>query len=172
VSCSPTFKWFVGLLLPLTFIWKLAGGPGDPGETSSAVAQFLRQLHFEDVRIERGSLGDMWVVHAHRGECRLFVVELVSSNGWSRDLIQTLTDPSAELFIVSGGSVHDYSSTWLDAMDEIYLKTLRRIGFARAASSFAVVAAPMCAARQLPWNELSTDRRASRGTSSVGAGVT
>jgi len=153
VSFSPTFKWFVGLLLPLTFMWKLAGGPGDPSETSAAVAQFLRQLDFEGVSTEGGTLGHMWVVRAHRGECRLSIVELISSKGWTRDLIRTFTDPSDELFIVSGGSVYDYSSNWLDVINDIYLKTLRRIGFSRAASGFAVVAAPICAARQLPWNE-------------------
>jgi hypothetical protein len=154
VSCSPTFKWFVGLLLPLTFVWKLAGGPGDPNETSTAVGQFLRRLDFEDIRTEGGTTGDMWVVHAHRGECRLSIVDLVSSKGWPRDLIKTFADPSEELFIVSRGVVYDYRSTWLDIIGDVYFKTLRRIGFTRATSGFAVVAAPMCAARQLPWNEL------------------
>jgi hypothetical protein len=57
------------------------------------------------------------------------------------------------LFIVSHGLIHDYSSTWLDIIGDIYFKTLRRIGLAHAASGFAVAATPMCAARLLPWNE-------------------
>ncbi len=134
-------------------MWKLAGGPGNPNEPSAAAAQFLRQHDFEDVRTEGMAAGDMWIVRARRGECRLSVVELVSSTGWTRDLIRTVAGPSDELFIVSRGLVRDYSSTWLDVVGDIYLKTLRRIGLAHAASGFAVVATPLCAARLLPWNE-------------------
>jgi hypothetical protein len=146
-------------------VWKLADAPGDLNETWTSVGQFLRQLDFEDVRTEGGLMGGTWVVHAHKGECRLSVVELVSSKGWPRDLIKTYADPSEELFIVSRGVVYDYRSTWLDIIGELYFKTLRRIGFTRATSGFAVVAAPKCAARQLPWNELRPHLVGDRGTS-------
>lgn len=153
MSYSPAFKWFVGLLLPLTFAWKLAAGPGDPNETSVALAQFLSQRNFEDVKTEEVMDG-MWAVRAHRGECNLFVVEFASSKGWTRDLMRTLINASDQLFIVSRGSVHDFNSTWLTVSDELYVRVLRKIGLARTTPVLGVAASPTCAAGQLPWNEI------------------
>jgi hypothetical protein len=138
----------------LTFAWKLAVGPGDPNEYATALAQFLRQSDFGDIKTERIMTDDIWMVHAHKGECDLFVFELVSSNGFTKDLIRTFTGSSDEVFIVSRGSVHDYDSTWLAVTDEIYARILRKIGFARAARVLGVAAKPTCDARRLPWNKL------------------
>ncbi len=143
----------MGLLLPLTLAWKLAVGPGDQNEYAKALAQFLRQRAFDAVKMEP-VMDDMWVVRAHKGECDLFAVELVSSKGWTRDLIRTFAGSSDDVFIVSRGSVYDYDSTWLAVTDEIYSRVLRKIGLVRAAPVLGVAATPKCAARRLPWNEL------------------
>jgi hypothetical protein len=116
------------------------------------VTQFLRQLNFEDVEVEK-VMGDMWIVRARRGECHVSVVEL-STRGWTQELIKAFTEPSDDLFVVSGGSVYEDNATWLTAVHDIYIKILRRAGFARTSSGFRVAAAPTCAARQLPWKEL------------------
>jgi hypothetical protein len=152
VSYSPAFKWFIGLLLPLTFAWKLAAGAGDPNEIPKMIAQFLKYRAFEDVRTEEVMDG-MWAVQARRGDCRLFVVE-VSSKGWTRDVIRTFADASDQLFVVVLGSVHAYDSTWLTVTNDIYVRVLRKIGLARLAPILGVAASPMCAAEQLPWHEL------------------
>lgn len=80
MSCSPAFKWFVGLLLPLTLAWKLAAISEDPSEVPHAIARFLTQRAFDDVKTQdvMGS-SSMWVV-ARTADCRLFVFE-VTSNG-------------------------------------------------------------------------------------------
>jgi hypothetical protein len=153
VSYSPAFKWFVGLLLPLTFAWKLAAGPGDPNETSAALAQFLIQHDFQNVKTEE-MMDGMWAIRAHKGECRLFVVEAGAGKGWTRDLIGVFTDPSDQLFIVSHGSVYDYDSTWLTDTHDTYFAVLRKIGLARPAPVLGVAASPTCAGKRLPWNEL------------------
>jgi hypothetical protein len=126
---------------------------GYSDDTSTAIAQFLFQRGFEDVKTEDVMAG-MRVVRAHKGECHLFVVELATSKGWTQDLIRTLTDASDELFIVSRGFVYDYDSTWLAVSDDIYFRTLRKIGLARAAAVLGVAATPICVARRLPWNRL------------------
>jgi hypothetical protein len=153
VSYSPAFKWFVGLLLPLTFAWKLAAGPADPSETSRALAQFLSHRDFEEVKTEE-MMDGMWAIRARKGECRLFVVEAGSRKGWTRDLIRIFTDTSDQLFTISNGSVYDYNSTWLTDTHDIYFRVLRKIGLARAAPVLSVAASPTCAAERLPWNEL------------------
>ena len=105
MSYSPAFRWFIGLLLPLTFAWKLVAGPGDPNQIPNTIAQFLRHQEFDAVRTEEVMDG-MWAVRAHRGDCRLFVIE-VSSKGWTRDLTRTFVDASDKLFIVAHGSVYE-----------------------------------------------------------------
>jgi hypothetical protein len=152
VSCSPAFKWFVGLLLPLTLVWKLAAGPDDPREVPKTIAQLLRQREFENVKTEE-VMGGMWVVRAYRGECRLFVVEL-SSKGWTRELIRTFAESSDRLFIVLQGSVYEYDSTWRTAANDVYFRVLRKLGLARPTPILGVAASPICAVERLPWNEL------------------
>ena len=152
MSYSPAFKCFVGLLLPLTFAWKLAAGPDDPNEFPKTIAQFLKFREFEEVKTEE-VMGGMWAVRAHRGDCRLFVVE-VSSKGWTRELIRTFAQASDRLFIVFHGSIYEYDPTWLTVANDIYLRALRKLGLARSTLIVGVAAAPSCAAERLPWNEL------------------
>ena len=152
MSYSPAFKWFIGLLLPLTLAWKLAAGPDDPNESPKTIAQFLRLREFEEVTTEE-VMGGMWVVRAHRGECRLLVVE-VSSKGWTRELIGTFAKASDRLFIVFRGSVYEYVSTWRTVTNDIYARVLRKLGLARTTLMVGVAASPICAAERLPWNEL------------------
>ncbi len=154
MSYSPAFKWFVGLLLPVTFAWKLSVGPGDANGTYAALSQFLHDRGFNDVKTEE-MMDGMWAVRARKGECRLFVVEVDSGKGWTRNLMRTLTDASDELFIVFRGSAHDYDSTWSTVTDDIYFRILRRIGLARTAPVLGVAASPTCAARRLPWDKFS-----------------
>ena len=152
MSYSPAFKWSIGLLLPLTLAWKLAAGPDDPNESPKTIAQFLRLREFEEVTTEE-VMGGMWVVRAHRGECRLLVVE-VSSKGWTRELIGTFAKASDRLFIVFRGSVYEYDLNWLTVTNDIYARALRKLGLARATLMVGVAASPICAAERLPWNEL------------------
>ena len=152
MSSSPAFKWFIALLVPLTFAWKLAAGPGDPNEISETITQFLRHHEFDDVRTEEAMAG-MWVVRGRRGECRLFVVE-GSSRGWTRDVMRSLANASDRLFFLSHGSIYEYDSTWLTITSDIYVRTLRKIGLVRSVPILGVAASPICAAERLPWKEL------------------
>jgi len=152
VSYSPAFKWFIGLLLPLTFAWKLAAGPGDPNEILQTIKQFLKHQEFETVEIEE-VLNGLWAVHARRGGCRMLVVE-VSSKGWTKELARTFADESDQLFTVVRGAVYEYNSTWLAITNDLYLRVLRKGRLARPAPILGVAASPQCDAERLPWNEL------------------
>jgi hypothetical protein len=152
VSYSPAFKWFIGVLLPLTFAWKLAADTGDPNEILKAVAEFLRHQEFEAAETEE-VIDGMWAVRARRGDCRLFVVE-ISGKGWTKELTRLFADTSDQLFIVVQGSAHEKDSTWLAIANDIYVRALRKIRLARPAPILGVAASPICAAERLPWNEL------------------
>ena len=153
MNCSPAFKWFIALLLPFTFTWKLAVGPEDSNEPPRTIAQFLSQREFEDVKTEQVMDGNMWMVRARKGECRLFVVE-VWSNVWTRKLMRTFAEAPDKLFIVFHGSVYENNPSWMTATKVIYYRALRKLGLTRSALIVGVAASPNCSAERLPWNEL------------------
>ncbi len=149
---SPAFKWTVGLLLPLTFAWKLAVGADNPNEFTDRIVDFLAQRGFESVTSEEVVDG-LPLVRATKGECRIAVVER-SGNGWTRQLMRSHGNASDRNFIIFRGRIYDDEPTLLTAANDIYFRTLRRLGWGRAALVLGVIASPACDVGRLAWIEL------------------
>jgi len=152
VNFSPAFKWLIGLLLPLTLLVKFAAGADDADEFTVRIANFLAQRGFQDVKVEEVTSG-LEMVRAESGECHLIVVD-VSGKGWTRELIRNLGAKDDRVFYVFRGSVYEHAPTWLTATNDLYVRSLRKIGLARAALVIGVSASPSCSADQLPWKEV------------------
>ena len=98
VNYSPGFRWLVGLLLPLTLLFKFTVGAEAPGEFNARIANFLAERGFKSVTIEEVTSG-IQLVRANSGECRLFVVD-VSGKGWTKELIRSLSGTDDRIFTV------------------------------------------------------------------------
>jgi hypothetical protein len=152
VNSSPALKWFVLLLLPLTLAWKLTVRPVDATEPKDRVAEFLirHQFRIAETKIMIG----MPVAVATTPECRM-LVGVPSSYGSHRDSVRGLAGATDQAFFVFRGGLYDEQPVWATAFYRLWSKFLREIGVARDITPvFAVIAAPGCDARQLPWNEL------------------
>ncbi len=154
-------KWLVALLLPLTLGWKLAVRPVDPGELARdekaaqlRVAEFLIRQHFLVNIAERVEEGQP-SIRASAGACRLLIAKSPAM-GWDRDLIRRNATEGDRVFVVFRGRVYAQQPTWLTVSHHLWARFRRELGFkAQAAPVLAVIAASICDAERLSWNELA-----------------
>jgi hypothetical protein len=145
------------LLLPLTLGWKVfvhSNDSSDPNETSEAkVAGFLVSHQFSLVGMEKMT-GEMPVVRATAGACRMLVA-LASPRGWHRDMLRTLAEPSDRTFVVFRGSVYSEQPMFLTITYFLWSKFLSQLGLkVNARPVLAVIATKDCDAERLPWRDL------------------
>jgi hypothetical protein len=152
VNYSPAFKWLIALLLPLTLFLKLAVGADHPDEFTVRIAHFLAERGFEKLTIEEVMSG-LQMVRAENGKCRMSVVDM-SGKGWTRQLLDNLRDKDDRVFFVFRGAIYERAPTWLTATNDLYFRTLQKLGLARAALLIGVTASPVCNADQLPWRKV------------------
>lgn len=153
MSFSPAFKWFLALLVPLTFGWKLIGGDHTSYDTKDNIVQFLSRHKFD---ITEQIVAGLPVIDATAGLCRLIVVE-ASPDGWTRDIIRHIVRTTERQFIVFRGNIYMEQPTWLTITDHWWSRSLRKLGLAkRDEPVIAVSASASCDVERLPWVELSS----------------
>jgi hypothetical protein len=162
VSCSRALKWFIVLLLPLTFGWRLAvnsyiksAQSNEPQERviEEKVVRFLARNHFNVVGAEEVVFG-LQLLRVTAGLCRMRVA-LSSSRGWHRDSVRNLIMPGDQAFIVFAGRIYQEQPMWLTVSDFLWSRFLFELGLSPSATPVInVIATPDCEAERLPWNEL------------------
>ena len=149
----PTLKWFVILLLPVTFSWKLAVGPNEPYNPKQEIELFLRAQKFDYVEL-RQQFNSMPVIRATVGACRMFVLR-VTPFGTERDLTHTIAAKTDRVFLVFQGQVHADQSSWRIGVEALWSKALYRLRLSHHESAvIAIAAKPVCKAERFPWGEL------------------
>ena len=90
MNSSPTFKWLVTVLVPLSLGWKLIGGETTSSETKiDIIIDFLSHQGFEVTRKNWGDYAFIDATTPATGACRMIVVE-VSPDGWTRDVVRQI----------------------------------------------------------------------------------
>ena len=110
MNYSPAFKWFVIVLIPLTFGWKLVDERQTAHESKINIAEFLSRHKFD---ITKRIVADIPVIDAIAGTCRMSVVE-ASPDGWMRDFINNILGATEHQFTVFRGNIYPEQPTWLD----------------------------------------------------------
>lgn len=155
MNSSPTFKWLITVLVPLTLGWKLIVGGTTSPESKIDIVDFLSRQGFEVTRKTWGDYSFIDATTAATGACRMIVFE-VSPDGWTRDIARQIFGATQRQFFVFRGSTYTEQPTWLTFSDHLWSGSLRRLGFARRdAPVIAVSATGPCGPEQLPWDELS-----------------
>jgi hypothetical protein len=145
------------VLLPLTLGWKLAvysyNADVPKQKAEEKAAGFLRRHQFNVIGSEELT-GEMPVVHAATGTCRLLIA-IVSPRGWHRDMLNNLAKPSDRTFFVFAGRAYSEQPKFWTILDFLWAKFLSQLGLkVYATPVFAVIATTTCNAERLPWNEL------------------
>ena len=157
VSCSPGFKWFVLLLLPLTLGWKLAVYPDESSKenaTQRKIAEFLVRQHFTVAVASESTVTGQPMIRATAPACRLLVAES-PVEGWGREVARLDATAADAVFVVYGGRIYAEQPTWLTVSDILWSKFPRALGLkAQARPILTVVATRSCEAERLPWAEL------------------
>jgi hypothetical protein len=155
VNSSPTFKWLVIVLVPLTLGWKLIEGGTASPESKIEIIDFLSRQGFEVTERTWDDYSFIDATTTTTGACRMFVFE-ASPDGSARDIVRQIFGATQRQFFVFRGSIYTKQPTWLTMSDHLWSRTLRRLGFARRdAPVIAVSATGPCGPEQLPWDELS-----------------
>ena len=153
VNYSPAFKWFIALLLPLTFVWKLTAAPDVSVELKDRLVEFLVHHQFDVVVLDEW-MDMMPVIRATAGTCSMLVME-VSPDGWQRDLVRDRTQATERVLFIFRGKVYPDQPTWLTAAAGLWSRQLQRLGLRQYVTPvIAVIASELCDAEALPWNEL------------------
>ena len=160
MSCSPTFKWIVPLLLVLTLGWKWAASSqvfvsteADEQVAAAKVAGFLARNYFNVVGPENVMFG-LQLIHATAGACDMRVA-ISSSRGWHRDLIRNFAKPTDRTFVVFGGTIYPRQPIWRTVPDFLWSRFLGKLGVnIHPRPVITVLAGPDCDAMRLAWSEL------------------
>jgi hypothetical protein len=153
VTCSPAFRWTVGLLIPLTLAWKISVGADNPDEFTNRIVPFITHRGFAVTTEEAMGVSAMQLIRAENGECRMIFVDRLGT-GWTRELMGSNAEATDRNFIVFRGQIYEGNPTWLMAIAVVYFRTLRRLGLGRSALVVGVAASPACDPERLAWNEL------------------
>jgi hypothetical protein len=141
------------LLIPVTLAWKLTVAPENVAELQARLVKFLSDQHLE-VQADAQTMGEMPLLHATAGACHLLVAK-VSAVGSNRDVIRGLAAPGDQVFTVFRGVTYPEQPTTRTVLTYLWSKVLSELGFMRhIIPVFAVVASPLCNAKQLPWEQL------------------
>ena len=137
MNYSPAVKWFVIVLIPLTFGWKLVDERQTAHESKIDIAEFLSRHKFD---ITKRIVADIPVIDAIAGTCRMSVVE-ASPDGWMRDFINNILGATEHQFTVFRGNIYPEQPTWLTFTDHWWSKSLRKLGLARREAPVIAVSA-------------------------------
>ena len=161
VKSSRALKWLiVVMLLSLTLGWKVtarwtAGEQPTERNMQVAIAEFLVRQHFSVSLSERAEEGKPAIV-AKSGPCRMLITKSPSL-GWDRDLIRRYADAEDQVFVVFRGRIYSDQPTFRTALDALWSRFLRELGFRMWPSPvLAVVARRDCGADRLPWDKFDT----------------
>lgn len=150
------------MLLSLTLAWKVvarATPDEQPTERSIQVrlAEFLVRQHFNVSILERAEEGKP-AITASSGSCRILVIKSPAL-GWDRDLVRRYANVEDQVFVVFQGRIYSDQPTFRTALDALWSRFLRELGFRTWPSPvFAVVARMGCEADRLPWDKLDPAR--------------
>jgi hypothetical protein len=150
---TPALKWLLIFLIPLTFTWKLVAVDQAVHEMHGDITQFLAIRDF-DVTAQ-APVDGVSVVRATKGDCDMILAKTFP-NELTRYAMRYLAAKKDEHFVVLGGNIYDDQQTWLIITRDLWNRFLRKLGLSQSrAPLFMVAATHSCAARQLPWAELS-----------------
>jgi hypothetical protein len=161
VKSSRALRYLVLLvLLSLTLGWKVVArttpneGPTDRN-IQARIAEFLVGQHFSVSMLERAEEGKP-AVAANSGSCRILVIKSPAL-GWDRDLIRRYAEAGDHVFVVFRGRIYSDQPTFRTALDALWSRFLRELGFRMWPSpALAVVARMGCEADRLPWDKFDT----------------
>lgn len=158
VKSSRALNWLiVVMLLSLTLGWKVtarwtAGEQPTERNMQVAIAEFLVRQHFSvslSQQVEEGKPA----ILANSGQCRMLIAKSPAL-GWDRDLIRRYADAEDQVFVVFRGRIYSYQPTFRTALDALWSRFLRELGFRMWPSPvLAVVARMGCEADRLPWDK-------------------
>jgi len=150
------------MLLSLTLGWKVttrwaAGEQPTERNMQEAIAEFLVRQHFSVSLSERVEEGKPAIV-ANSGPCRMLIAKSPAL-GWDRDLIRRYADAEDQVFVVFRGRIYSDQPTFRTALDALWSRFLRELGFRMWPSPvLAVVARMGCEADRLPWDKFDPAR--------------
>lgn len=158
MNCSPVFKWFVVLLLPLTLIGKLAAGYERPVGLKDDLIAFLVRQQFE-VHVLDDNMPNVFedgipIIRATSNHCKMEIAE-VSPDGWHDDLMRARASAADHVFTVFRGTVYLDQPRWLTAAYALLSKPLQKLKLlSHSPPVIRVIAQGPCRAELLPWHEL------------------
>jgi hypothetical protein len=169
VKFSPVLSSSVLVLLVLTLGWKLAVRPDSSNELEKKeidrqrkIADFLVRQHFTTVVPEK-TTSELLMIRATAGACRILVIK-TSFDGSDGERISRYASARDTVFVVFGGRIYAEQPTFLSVSDELWARFQRQLGLkAEATPVLVVIATKGCEAGQLPWHQLSDQKRASAG---------
>jgi hypothetical protein len=163
VKSSRGLKYLIILLfLSLTLAWKViarATPHEQPTDRNiqARLAEFLTRQHFSVSMMERAEEGKP-AITASSGSCRMIVMRSPAL-GWDRDLVRRYADAEDQVFVVFRGQVYSDQPTFQTAVDALWSRFQRELGFTAWPSPvLGVVARTICAADRLPWDKFDPSR--------------
>jgi hypothetical protein len=163
VKSSRGIKYLIILLfLSLTLAWKVIAR-ATPHEQPTdrniqdRVAEFLIRQHFSVSMMERAEEGKP-AITANSGSCRMIVMRSPAL-GWDRDLVRRYADAEDQVFVVFRGRIYSDQPTFQTAVDALWSRFQRELGFTVWPSPvLGVVARTSCGADRLPWERFDPSR--------------
>jgi hypothetical protein len=163
VKSSRGIKYLIILLfLSLTLAWKVIAR-ATPHERPTdrniqvRLAEFLIRQHFSVSMMERAEEGKP-AITANSGSCRMIVMRSPAL-GWDRDLVRRYADAEDQVFVVFRGRIYSDQPTFQTAVDALWSRFQRELGFTVWPSPvLGVVARTSCGADRLPWERFDPSR--------------
>jgi hypothetical protein len=163
VKSSRGIKYLIILLfLSLTLAWKVIAR-ATPHEQPTdrniqdRVAEFLIRQHFSVAMMERAEEGKP-AITANSGSCRMIVMRSPAL-GWDRDLVRRYAGAEDQVFVVFRGRIYSDQPTFQTAVDALWSRFQRELGFTVWPSPvLGVVARTSCGADRLPWERFDPSR--------------
>ena len=163
VKSSRALKYLLLLLfLSLTLAWKVVARATPREQLTDRnvqvrLAEFLVGQHFSVSMMDRAEQGKP-AVTASSGSCRMLVIRSPAL-GWDRDLIRRYADAEDQVFVVFRGRIYSDQPTFQTAVDALWSRFQRELGFTAWPSPvLGVVARTICAADRLPWDKFDPSR--------------
>lgn len=122
-----------------------------PAPLTAEMTDFLQRQGFTLTGTDTNL--DLVLIHARRPPGCLLTLALMAPQGWHGGVVRSLLAPGEELFFVFDGAVYAEQPVMRSRFRLYWTLVLRRLGIDAALHPlFGVVATPVCAARDLPWN--------------------
>jgi hypothetical protein len=170
VKYSPTLKWLLVLLLPLSLGWKCAIRIDYSTNVQETIVEFLARNYFSVS--ESDQIMPQTRTFAGRSfSCRILIT-LVSYRAWERDAIYNHATAEDQVFFVFNGKIYSNYPSWLAGFNFLWYKIMSELGFRmQTPFAIAVIATKSCNAEQLPWHEFSSAEGPKRQKLSIPLGA-